>query len=307
VYGADVETMTALANELDQAASILGATRQRVDAKVQNSAWVGPVADRFRSTWSSGDSSRIAGASQLLSTAANVIRRNAQEQTTASSAASGSIGSTVSLSSQSLFAAGGAPWLSTVGKVTSGLDDVGKILDKVPKVYGNAWALVKTSGWSSSEAFDDAVQWGVDQGPKAISAISKFMEMPDVKFAGTALGVVGAGFAVAAAVDVWTTPSSTTWNKTESTVTAALSVGALVPGPQEPFVAIAAGAWVAGTWIYDNHAQIEQWAGNTAQAIGHAESEVAPVAQAVATAAVHQGEQVVGNLASGVTSFFSKL
>lgn len=90
MYGADVQQLTNLASAIDQAASQLNTTRQSVGAKVQQSAWVGPVADRFRSDWSSTNNSKVASAAQLLTEAAVTLRKNAAEQTQASAAFGGS-------------------------------------------------------------------------------------------------------------------------------------------------------------------------------------------------------------------------
>ncbi len=92
VYGADVQALSDLASFFDQAASQLAATRQSVGAKVQQSAWAGPVADRFRSDWSSTNNSKIASATQLLRGAALTLRKNAAEQTQVSAAEGNVVG-----------------------------------------------------------------------------------------------------------------------------------------------------------------------------------------------------------------------
>jgi uncharacterized protein YukE len=319
MYGADVQQLTDLANAVDQAANQLTSTRQSVNGKVQQSAWVGPVADKFRSTWSSSGNSQVAAAAQLLSDASTSLRRNAAEQTQASSA-SGTFGA-VSLGGSSGGGGGGGggggdigeggSWFENIDGGVSSAERAKDLLD-FPELYSHGWALFNTSGWSSASAFEDAADWGIAQGPKWIGAVGDFMSTPGIEQAGSVLGVVGAGFAVANAVVTWTDPKSTAWNKTESTVTAALTVGALIPGPQEPFVAAAAGLWVAGTWIYDNHEAIGAWADSAAQNVGNftqtvAKAEVAGITDAahVATDAVHKGEQVVGNLSKDVAGFFS--
>lgn len=86
LFGADVDELNALANQMDQASRTLATSRARISAQVSNSAWVGPVADRFRSEWSSTNSRRIVSAVDLLSSAATTLHQNAQEQTRASAA-----------------------------------------------------------------------------------------------------------------------------------------------------------------------------------------------------------------------------
>jgi uncharacterized protein YukE len=315
MYGADVQQLTDLANVVDQAASQLTSTRQSVSGKVQQSAWVGPVADKFRSTWSSSGNSQVAAAAQLLSEASASLRKNAAEQTQASSASGGS--SSVSLGGLAgaggLAGGGGGTWLTKATSIYKDVNRLNNALAKIPKAYGNGWAALKTGEWSSTSAFKSAADWGIAEGPKWIGAISDFTRSPVGELATKGLAVVGAGFAVVGAVQTWTDPKSTAWNKTESTVTAALSVGALIPGPQEPFVAVAAGAWVAGTWIYDNHAEIGKWASEAATTVGNLTNEAGKVEVAGATAAVHvatqavqKGEQVAAGLTKDVTGFFSK-
>jgi uncharacterized protein YukE len=317
MYGADVQQLTDLAQAVDQAANQLSSTRQSVNSKVQQSNWVGPVADKFRSTWSSSGNSHVAAAAQLLSEASSSLRRNAAEQTQASSASGNFSG--ISLGGLAGAGGGGAagshsPWslFDNANGVMTVVGDAQGVVQGIPDMYSNGWALLKTGEWSSSSAYEAAGDWALAQGPKWIGAIGRFMDTPGVSVAGRALGGVGAAFAIAGAAEAWTNPKSTAWNKTESTVGAALAVGALIPGPQEPFVAVAALGWAAGTAIYDNRVAIGQFASETATNVGHLANDVGKAEVAGATAAVHvatqavqKGEQVATGLAKDVTGFFS--
>ncbi|HEV7184707.1 MAG TPA: hypothetical protein VGN33_09430 [Leifsonia sp.] len=92
MFGANVDELNALAIAMDQAAVQLLTTRQSVGAKVQQTSWTGPDADRFRSDWSASNNSRLASAARLLNDAASSLRNNAAEQTQASAAAGESPG-----------------------------------------------------------------------------------------------------------------------------------------------------------------------------------------------------------------------
>ncbi|MEJ1229648.1 MAG: hypothetical protein WDM88_01870 [Galbitalea sp.] len=100
MFGADVDELNALANQMEQASNTLSTSRARISSQVSNSAWIGPVADRFRSDWSSTNSSRLASAINLLSSAATSLRQNAEQQSQASAAdRSSPSGSSTSLNS----------------------------------------------------------------------------------------------------------------------------------------------------------------------------------------------------------------
>jgi uncharacterized protein YukE len=317
MYGADVQQLTDLANAVDQAANQLTSTRASVNSKVQQSAWVGPVADKFRSTWSSSGNSQVAAAAQLLSAASSSLRRNAAEQTQASSASGSFAG--VNISGAGVAVAGGASLLATAGAWYNNINgavtwagNLQGVVQGIPDTYAGIWTFAKTSGWSSGHAFEDAGSWALAQGPKWISSIDDFMKMPGVAQGARALGFVGAGLAVVGAISTDMDPKASAWTKTESTVGAALAVGALIPGPQEPFVALAAVGWAAGTWIADNHVAIGAFASATAtnvshfaNDVGHAEVAGAVAAVHVAGEAVQKGEQLATNLTKDVTGFFS--
>jgi hypothetical protein len=123
------------------------------------------------------------------------------------------------------------------------------------------------------------------------------------------LGVIGAAFSVVKAVDTWTNPQSTTWDRTRDSVSAGLAVAgtALLFTPLAPIGAaidVVAGAWQIGTFISDNHQQIGQWAEGVAQNV----SIGAPVIEHSVAAAIHEvakvGEQVATNIFNGALDAF---
>lgn len=84
MYGADIATLRSLAAQLDRAADQLDAHRTFLGNAVQQSAWHGPDAERFRGEWQSQHSTRVAASARLLRETAATVRRNADEQERAS-------------------------------------------------------------------------------------------------------------------------------------------------------------------------------------------------------------------------------
>ncbi|MGN8025475.1 alpha/beta hydrolase [Microbacterium sp. 22242] len=89
IYGADVAQLRALAHQLDQHAQELDAHRMTVGNGIRISAWIGPVAVRFRHQWDSDYSRRVHTAAATLRAAARALRRDADEQDRASAAEGG--------------------------------------------------------------------------------------------------------------------------------------------------------------------------------------------------------------------------
>ncbi|QWT24547.1 hypothetical protein KPL76_03920 [Subtercola sp. PAMC28395] len=85
-YGADVAQLRELAQRFDQLGDKLDAARLTVGHQIQISAWVGPVAVRFRHSWDSEYSRNVSAAARLLRNSATNLRTNADEQDQASRA-----------------------------------------------------------------------------------------------------------------------------------------------------------------------------------------------------------------------------
>ena len=90
MYGADVAQLRTLAEQFDRLAGQLDADRMSVGNAIQVSAWVGPVAVRFRHQWESQHSRQVSDAAARLRDAAKTLRKNADEQERASAVDSGS-------------------------------------------------------------------------------------------------------------------------------------------------------------------------------------------------------------------------
>lgn len=80
MYGADVAQLRQLASQFDAKAQALDADRMSVGNAIQISAWVGPVAVRFRHTWESDYSRKLHDAASRLRDAAIKLRANADDQ-----------------------------------------------------------------------------------------------------------------------------------------------------------------------------------------------------------------------------------
>jgi hypothetical protein len=93
MYGADVGQLRELARQFDASADRLDANRMTVGNAIRISAWVGPVAVRFRAQWDSDHSRRVHDAAERLRTAARALRANADDQARTSAASGGSGGS----------------------------------------------------------------------------------------------------------------------------------------------------------------------------------------------------------------------
>ena len=121
MVGADLAEMEALARALDGAAVQLKGVAAKVRSGIEVSAWVGPVAQRFRVEWNSGHSRQLQQAADALHQAARDVRAHADQQR-AASAASGS-------------SAGAAPGGAGAGAQQSLADARAKLLEQF-KLWG---------------------------------------------------------------------------------------------------------------------------------------------------------------------------
>lgn len=90
MYGADIEQLRSLATQFDRSADRLDADRMSVGNAIRISAWMGPVAVRFRAQWDSDHSRRLHEAALRLRDAASALRANAAQQERASAVESAS-------------------------------------------------------------------------------------------------------------------------------------------------------------------------------------------------------------------------
>ena len=90
-YGADVEQLKQLANELQSAAGDLNGIAARAGSRLGQTQWRGPDSDSFRNAWESRHLVAIKQAAQRLSEASALASRNAIEQTDTSSGETSSV------------------------------------------------------------------------------------------------------------------------------------------------------------------------------------------------------------------------
>lgn len=87
--GADIADLRDFAKTMDKASHALLQQAQSLSSAVnQPRGWQGRDADRFRQTWNTSHRPALAATSRSLQQAADMLRKNAQEQESASSAAS---------------------------------------------------------------------------------------------------------------------------------------------------------------------------------------------------------------------------
>lgn len=80
LFGADVTQLRSLARAFETAATTLESDRMSVGNAIRISAWIGPVAVRFRAEWDSEYSTKVAAAAARLRAAAEALKRNADDQ-----------------------------------------------------------------------------------------------------------------------------------------------------------------------------------------------------------------------------------
>jgi uncharacterized protein YukE len=128
LYGADVEQLRALAAKFSRAADELQSNSATVTSVVNSvAAWRGPDAGQFRASWNGEHSQKIASTVRALHAASDDLKRNADEQTTASTDGTGGSG------------AGGSSTPGGTGGSQGKPDGDGDIPHKVPRpdIAGN--------------------------------------------------------------------------------------------------------------------------------------------------------------------------
>ena len=88
-YGADVAELRRVADAFDKAAGDLNDATQTVTRSVQSTFWAGPVAVKFRTTWTEQHCMRLGSAREALREQAKQLRTQAQEQQDTSTADTG--------------------------------------------------------------------------------------------------------------------------------------------------------------------------------------------------------------------------
>ncbi len=88
-YGADIGELRALAQSLTTGSESLETTRSTLDATVSGARWAGPDGDELRGRWSAELGPALVAAATTLRDAADTVRKNADQQETASSDGAG--------------------------------------------------------------------------------------------------------------------------------------------------------------------------------------------------------------------------
>ena len=141
MYGADVAQLRHLASQFDAKAQALDANRMTVGNAIQVSAWVGPVAVRFRHTWESDYSRKLHDAAVRLRDAATRLRANADQQEKASAVDAGA--------SRPGGVPGGGGGASHGGGATSGGSGAGEQIIRVPRLNGET--VVIKNGFTDTD------------------------------------------------------------------------------------------------------------------------------------------------------------
>lgn len=299
MYGADVAQLRTLAQQFDRQAQQLDAHRMTVGNAIQISAWRGPVAVRFRHQWDSDYSRRVHGAAQRLRTAAIDLRRNADEQDRASAAGGGlhlpmpKFGLVpIVLNDVSNKAwAGFEAFKSARDAVKHGVDLMSKVSPPVIQLLKEAnWRFVTRDAQFLTDATRQAIG--------ASTRTGTFLEDvgPGLKAAGKFLGVVGIG--VGAVDTVMSLKKGDTLHAWTSGAQTVLGVAAMIPGPQQPFVAAAAVGVTVGVAIGDYVQGHPEIARSVEHAVSGATHAVSDASHAVVKAAEQTAKNVSGFLSS---------
>jgi hypothetical protein len=184
--------------------------------------------------------------------------------------------------------------------------------------WGLWFLATSVRGVNSFSELSEAGDWAMAFAPKAVTAVTDFVEDSHIGALGTALGYVGAGLSLIKAGMTWADPKSTTWDKTRDTVGAVLGVAgavALAVGlASNPvgWVILGAGlAWGLTSLIVDNHVAIGKWIGEAANNVGNAVStgakaivnagqNAAKAVSNVAANVVKSGENFFGGITHGL-------
>jgi uncharacterized protein YukE len=92
MWGADVEALERLADDLQDGARQVEGVRARLAARVRSVAWTGRDGEAFRGDWEQQHARRFGALAQALAAAAEDVRRNSGEQKAAGAAAGGALG-----------------------------------------------------------------------------------------------------------------------------------------------------------------------------------------------------------------------
>jgi hypothetical protein len=165
-YGADIGELRALAQSLTTASEALTTTRSTLDSTVSGARWAGPDGDELRGRWSAELGPALAAATATLRDAADKVRKNADQQESASSGGSGGPGGGGSGSPGGGPGSGGGPGGGTGGGPGSGDESPGgpKVTVKGDHESGSDNGSL---GNPATEGTDAKVGFGVSHDPES--------------------------------------------------------------------------------------------------------------------------------------------
>jgi WXG100 family type VII secretion target len=136
--GANPDELDQLAARFSTEAGTVGSIQRSLNGQIMAAPWQGGTADRFRQRWNGEHRRAMAEAISFLNSNADVLRRNAQEQRNASSAAGAEPGPVQQVDTSR--AVGGDPAASSSkldgGQITTLLADIAEISTLVPTAAG---------------------------------------------------------------------------------------------------------------------------------------------------------------------------
>lgn len=310
--GADIADLRDFAKAMDKASYVLTQQAQALSAVVnQNRGWRGPDAERFRQTWNSSHRPTLASNARNLQQVSDQLRKNADEQETASSVASMAGGT-----------GGDGPALSVLKDVYDvGMGGKGAITPLL-----NAWKLHKLGAedWAKTKElltnWDDSGRWlkgGLDQlknGGKLSDVLSDLkagipysQAFDDASKFSKGLRIAGGltgPLSIAGGIHDMISPEHDGWRGGGDRVAGGLSVvggvgsimlmtagGAALLGPVGAPIVVAAGviagAWALGNLVVDNWDSITNFAKNPGQYISDGAKEVTNFAKDVGSKVVN--------------------
>ena len=307
-YGADVAQLRELAQRFDQLGDKLDTTRMTVGTQIQISAWVGPVAVRFRHSWDSEYSRQVSAAARLLRDSARNLRKNADEQDQASRV-------TDALGGAGTGRANGIGAFITALLTNRALIVAEDIFDRIGKVDAldtfTQLRLLKSFG-----SFDEAFLFNKFAG--GLHVLDNFLDGENWASVtqrlswmlgdGSLAGKVGSAADVVGKVGKFLGPASVVFGvlsvgsdiaqkKTGRAVYDGVSTGLVMaamatPPPADAILGVAAGGMALGSLAYDNVPVFHDF-------VDHSATEVSAVANVAGKAAGEAAHEAGNALAHG--------
>ncbi|MEW1809808.1 hypothetical protein AB0284_03785 [Pseudarthrobacter phenanthrenivorans] len=166
-YGADISQLRALAKAADQAASLLSSRAGSLHSQIQSAPWKGRDGERFRQEWSASHRPSLDKVVASLRENSKILMKHADEQEKASTAGTGSGGSTWDRITS--LAAQAREWLKEKAEAARAAADHRKELEAGLDRMLNAGPEEQAKWWAGLSAADRAylIQGEGSDGPFA--------------------------------------------------------------------------------------------------------------------------------------------